>query len=156
MFSSFRRKYFLECFRLFSDQASKPQLHSEARIDSYSTLTWRRGFESKRLTLLWSQSTTGDYFEGKNALSIGFHFRNSGSKMSTTIGGVESMYVGQQNHVPGQAVSKQKGQRLLFKFRNPKVNMTQLLFVFYTPVSWDVANKNVDNTSKDRVLFHLK
>lgn len=35
-----------------------------------------------RLTLLWSQSTTGDYFEEENALSIGFHFRNSGQRQA--------------------------------------------------------------------------
>ena len=59
-----------------SDQPSKPRLYSETCIDSYSKLTPRWGFESTRLTLLWSQSTTGNYFEGESALSIGFHFRN--------------------------------------------------------------------------------
>lgn len=66
--------------KLFSDHPSQIQLFLEPRIDSYSKLTQGWSFESLRLTLLWSQSTTGDYFEEKNASSIEFHFRKSGQK----------------------------------------------------------------------------
>lgn len=38
-----------------------------------------------RLTLLWSQSTTGDDFEEESALSIGFHFRNSGRRRALVL-----------------------------------------------------------------------
>lgn len=41
-----------------------------------------------RLTLLWSQSTTGDYFEEENALSIGFRFRNSGRRRAPVLDGL--------------------------------------------------------------------
>lgn len=67
-------------------------LFGDVYIDSYSKLTRRWGFERTRLTLLWSQSTTGAVFEEESALSIRFHFGSSGRRRA-----VELVYIQQQN-----------------------------------------------------------
>lgn len=71
-------------WKLFSQEPSKWRLCSEGCIDSSSKLTPRSGFECARLTLLWSQSTTGNYFEERRALSVRFHNQNGGRRAPVT------------------------------------------------------------------------
>lgn len=62
---------------MFSGQPSKSQMYFQERCtDSNSKLTQGWGFEHTRLTLLWSQSTTGDYFEEESALGIRYRLGN--------------------------------------------------------------------------------
>lgn len=50
-----------------------------------------------RLTLLWSQSTTGNYFEEESALSIGFHFGNCGRRRAGVLNVLNCCTFKQQN-----------------------------------------------------------
>ena len=69
-----------------------------------------------RLTLLWSQCTTGNYFEEESALSIGFHcfeYQNLWPKTSSSIRCVELAYIKQQNqtcapYAPSVSLAKHK------------------------------------------------
>lgn len=71
-------------WKLFSRKPSKRLLCLEGCIDRSSKLTPRSGFECARLTLLWSQSTTGNYFEERRALSVRFHNRSGGWRAPLT------------------------------------------------------------------------
>lgn len=71
-------------WKLFSREPSKRPLCSEGCIDRSLKLTPRSGFECARLTLLWSQSTTGNYFEEQRALTVCFHNRNGGQRAPVT------------------------------------------------------------------------
>lgn len=62
-------------------------IKAEGCIDSSSKLTPRSAFECARLTLFWSQSTTGNYFEERRALSVRFRHRTGGRTNRTRTSG---------------------------------------------------------------------
>lgn len=109
-----------------------------------------------RLTLLWSQSTTGDYFEGESALSIWFHFGNGGQRQARVLDMLNWYTLNKKSRHERSAASvtgpKQRAAEVktsLLKFETSDKYPTLFFFYYFkfgvhhclTAVSWDGEEK---------------